>query len=123
MQNSELFRRGVVLPLDDVAQRALETNDVDKSTRVNYLEIEDQARFDRLWSTKLFSRINEEAGSLIDDYEEAWVPPEKLNVVEVLVRRVQNEAAINSDDRQFLIRLLDLCSEAERLGRPVLFVL
>ena len=42
MQNAELFRRGVVLPLDDDPQAALERNDVDEGTKIHYLEIEDQ---------------------------------------------------------------------------------
>ncbi len=42
MQNTELYRRGVVLPLDNDAEEALRSNEVDEATNMRLLEIADE---------------------------------------------------------------------------------
>jgi hypothetical protein len=69
MQNSALFRRGVVLPLNEEAEEGLRYNDVNESTQAEYLEIS-RDLFSNLWEIGLFDEINRRCGSLIDDYEE-----------------------------------------------------
>jgi hypothetical protein len=45
MQNSELYRRGFVLPLDEEAETAMSRNDIDERTRVEKYEFPDEMTF------------------------------------------------------------------------------
>ena len=54
MQNSELFRRGIVVPLNKEAELALIKNQVDSSIEVKYYLFPDQQLFDSFWENGLF---------------------------------------------------------------------
>ncbi len=54
MQISELYRRGVVVPLNRDACEALACNDIEETTPVRAARILTQADFDSLWDLGLF---------------------------------------------------------------------
>ena len=124
MQTSEIFRRGVVLPLTDDAESHLRANDVSEGMSVRYLEIADQILFEALWASGVFQRINERAGILIDDYEEEFVEKDALPEIRHAVDEVRSSAVpLNSRVQGFLETLSGLVAEAQRMERPMLFVL
>lgn len=124
MQNSEIFRRGVVLPLNLEAEERLRINDAMETTPVRYLEIEDQVAFDLLWKTGIFQQINGQTKALIDDYEEGFVEACEMSDVLDAIRRTRDA---NKAGHIVVVRFLDslssLASEAAVSGRPLLFVL
>jgi hypothetical protein len=63
MQNSELFRRGVVVPLDDRAEESLRCNNVNTTTQVQYLPITNDSLFEGLWKSGLFHEIYKRCGT------------------------------------------------------------
>ncbi len=69
MQIPELFRRAIIVPLDDNSQRQLEQDDVSDRTQVESIEMDDSSLLDTLWSTGFFGSVNERANSLIADYK------------------------------------------------------
>ena len=124
MQNSALFRRGVVLPLDSEAENLLRVNDVNESAAVRYLEIPDQSSFETLWALGLFQAINAKAGSMIDDYEEEFIETASIGHVLQAVNDVRSRAEpLNPETQSFLAQLSDLVQESEKLKLPILFVL
>lgn len=54
MQNSELYRRGFVVPLNKEAEHALIENNVDKETKVEFFEIPNDQIFESLWVKGFF---------------------------------------------------------------------
>ncbi|MEM1060469.1 MAG: hypothetical protein AAGK14_14740 [Verrucomicrobiota bacterium] len=124
MQNSELFRRGVVLPLNQEAENSLKANKVEEETSVRYLEIGDQDEFEAIWKARLFERINARTNGLIDDYEEYFVEAASMPAVLEAIEETRSENSTNcSEIDNFLTALSSLASEAALLERPLLFVL
>lgn len=124
MQNSELFRRGVVLPLDSEAEERLRVNDVNESVAVQYLEIPDQPFFETLWALGLFQNINAKSGSMIDDYEEEFIEAAAITHVLQAVDEVRARAESPSiETLSFLNQLSSLAQESKKIKRPILFVL
>jgi hypothetical protein len=124
MQNSELFRRGVVLPLDLEAEKLLRVNEVSEEMAVRYVEIPDQSFFEILWNLGLFQAINARSGSLLDDYEEAFIEASAVNFVLDSIDEVKTkEEAQHIEVRSFLNELSRLAVASQELKRPLLFVL
>ena len=84
MQNSELFRRGVVVPLDDDALGRIRASNVLEHTSVKYAGIADGSDFEWLWERDFFARINAETGSMLDDYEEDELRVDATDAVALL---------------------------------------
>ncbi len=122
MQNSELFRRGIVSPLDERAELEIRSNVVDETTQVAHLAIQGEALFDYLWSSGLFREINRRCGSIIDDYEEEIIDACELPNLLAAVKWVA-ECEDSPEAMRFLEQLSMLASSALALNRPVLFVL
>jgi len=122
MQNSALFRRGIVLPLNDRAEEALRSNDVEKNTIVQHLPIPDDAFFEKLWKIGIFHEINQRCGSLIDDYEEEFIEVTRIPSLTEAIEKVSGETT-QADLKAFLTELHKLTTTASAIKRPVLFLL
>lgn len=124
MQVTKLYRRGVVLPLDDDAEEGLRANDIERYTNVRVLEIADQVQFDDLWRLGLFHEINAQCGTIIDDYEEEIVDATQVKNVIVAIDRVRRKAlAKDPEIASFLEQLRDLAGQAWLSSSPLLFML
>ena len=123
MQNSELFRRGVVLPLNEEAEESLKINDVEEKTSVRYLEIKDDEEFEALWIIGIFQKINERVDGLIDDYEEYFVEAKEMSKVSTAIDDVKGANKLEDSVESFLISLSSMVLEADSIQRPLLFVL
>lgn len=122
MQNSERFRQGVLLPLDDKSEEQLRANDIDSSTAVRFAAIPDQAVFAALCHLKLFDDINANCGVMIDEFEEEWVDASNLVAVLAIIDSLTPQTQ-RVEVLDFLIALRSLVVEAQRASRSVLFVL
>lgn len=121
MQPSELWRRGVVMPLNSEAIEQISAWDVDESTAVEFLPISSDALFYELWEIELFAEINRQCGSLIDDYEEEWLRQEQLPAsacAVVALLRQHRSGAVG----EFLNQLSALISKAADTKLPLYFV-
>ena len=123
MQNSELFRRGVVLPLNEEAEELLKINEVEETTSVRYLDIEDEKGFENLWAVGIFQKINERVNGMIDDYEEHFVEASKMSGVMAAIDDVRGANKLSNDVESFMGSLVSMASEASSIERPLLFVL
>ena len=122
MQNSERFRRGVLLPLDDQAEDELRRNDIGRDTRVLYVEISTDDVFYRIWETGLFQAINDAVPCLVDDYEEEWIEAAKVRRLKRAILRFAKQLE-EREARNFARQLDSLCERALLEQRPLLFVL
>ena len=124
MQNTELYRRGVVLPLDNDAEEALRSNEVDEATNVRLLEIADEVQFEALWRLGLFKEINARCATMIDDYEQEIVEAASVERILAAIDAVARDAVIKHPEMaEFLEDLRDLARQAALSSRPLLFVL
>jgi hypothetical protein len=124
MQNSELFRRGIILPLDDRAEQSLRLNAVDATTHVQKLRIKSDTLFDSLWNIGLFHDINQRCGTLIDDYEEEFVEASDVqNLMAAIEVAVSKGDKLDSNARSFIADFQSLTIKALELNRPVVFIL
>ena len=123
MQNSELFRRGIVVPLDKKAHMALLSNNVDEATNIEFFEFPNDEVFERLWAKGLFENINTELGSMINDYELEIVESPKVVVLRGIVERFRNESPLDADEECVITALEKLSAIAIKIASPVFFVL
>ena len=124
MQNAELYRRGIVLPLDDDAEKRLRANDVTQNTSIWLQEIPSQQLFETLCQLGLFQNINKRCSTLINDYEEEMVETSLVKEILAAVESVALDAEAQQPDIvEFLGSFRALVQEACRVSRPLLFVL
>jgi hypothetical protein len=107
MQPSELWRRGVIMPLTSDAAAKMNDGEIDESTEVYFLPISTHNLFSSLWGIGLFDRINQACGTLIDDYESEW-----------LLQRLYP----NGDVGEFLQQLSAQICRATETQSPLYFV-
>lgn len=122
MQNSALYRQGVVVPLDEAAEDCLRRNNADASTNVQFVEVPSCEVFAEVWRLELFAKINARCTTLIDEYEEEWVDPSAAAEVLVEIDSV-SDSTHDTATLNFLRELRELVSTARSVSRPMLFVL
>ena len=125
MQRSELFRRGIVVPLDQWAEDCLRAGNVTEHLNVRFLHLpDDEVIFLVLWKLGLFMEINARCNSLIDDYEEDLIEPSLLHEVHAAVAAARKlPAAQERSIANFLYETDKLVGEAILRSRPMVFVL
>ena len=122
MQNAELFRRGIVVPLDRNAEQSLRANNVSDATNMRYLGIPNDEIFETLWEIGLFREINSRCATLLDDYEEQMVEASSAAEILAAIESVAKNAT-QPEVAKFLEETQNLVYEASALSRPILFVL
>jgi len=121
--NSELYRRGIVLPLSAEACDAIRANSADENTPARTLNLSNDILFYDLWNWGILNQINAVCGSLIDEHEEDELPFEKLaDVLGVIDEFLLKREAIG-DRRTFLLALRQLCLAAQSSRTSLFFVL
>jgi hypothetical protein len=70
MQLSQLFRRGVIVPLTESTAEQLTRWSVDDFARVEYIPIVSQALFEDICEAGVFRVLNRACSANIGDYEE-----------------------------------------------------
>lgn len=120
MQLSQLYRRGVVRPLDDCAAHQLAALKIELPIRVEWLPILDDTQFAAIWESGVFQRINDACGIEIADYEEVELAASKIGPALQVVRKETKSGAAVS---MFFEKLETLLSEAIATNKSVYFVL
>lgn len=124
MQNSEVFRRGAVVPLDADACSALRRSDVNEATRVRRVQLDDDEHaFNWLCVHGFFEKLNTVSGALLDDFEESEIGAGRVEHALEVVEWFRTNSGAPGDVRCFLLELAETCTEAIRLEMPVFFIL
>jgi hypothetical protein len=122
MQVPEMFRRGVVVPMDEDAEHEMRSWNVSAAVHVRFLPIENEASFNSIWEAGVFAELNHACGTNMDDYEEEVMEPKALDrAIAVIARRSKESCPLGL--QEFMTRLLGLLREAKEMNRPVFFVL
>ncbi|MFN0199267.1 MAG: hypothetical protein ACKVT0_21155 [Planctomycetaceae bacterium] len=119
MQLSQLYRRGVVRPLDDCAARQLANFDIETTIRVEWLAVINDEQFSRIWQAGIFQRINDACGTEISDYEETELV---ANQIGRALSSMRGLTATNHSVSVFVENLDALFSEALVMNNNVYFV-
>jgi hypothetical protein len=120
VQVSALYRRGVVRPLDEIAETQLRRSLVASPIRCEWLAIVDSGQFTEIWQSGVFLRIAEACATEIAEYEEVILESHMLSTaIDVL----SSMAVASHDAKQFVAALNSLMIAAAADEMPVLFVL
>lgn len=122
MTASEFFRRGVIAPLSQSAAKAMRDDLVDSMNEFDYVPIEDDQQFERLWQSGHFQEINKSCGLLIDDYEEETAPPATLVDVVKFLNQASLDQAMDKVDREAFAKIATLAISAEARKMPIKFI-
>jgi len=123
MQNSEVYRRGFVVPLSEEAEQALMINDVAYDTAVEFCEIPNQETFEELHFIGVFNVINSNLNVSLDDYEEDIVEEAQVSLLKELVERLKDFPGISLQASGAVDGLIRLCNVALKHKSPVFFIL
>ena len=123
MQNSEIYRRGFVVPLNEEAERALLANDVTYGTVVDFYELPNDRVFESLWAIGFFDEINAQLGAMLDDYEEGEIKNAQIRALREIAIRFKDTCRVYSPEKEAITELIRLCDAALKCGRSVFFVL
>jgi len=119
MQLPQLYRRGVVRPLDKRAAKELATFNVVTPIRVEWLSILGDDQFGRIWESGILQRINKACGIVISDYEEVEL---KAGDVAKALHVLEDVDVENRDVLMFVERLKALLRDAEATASSVYFI-
>lgn len=121
-QLSEIWRRGIVLPLTIEKAKEMATFYVSTGSDVQYLSIENDVFFYRLWQTGIFEELNKRCNVLIDDFEEEDLQPEYLKEALSIITKYRSLVK-DSQIYKFLRLFESLVKRGISLGFPVYFIL
>ncbi|MDN5199900.1 hypothetical protein QQ008_00965 [Fulvivirgaceae bacterium BMA10] len=123
MQNSEIYRRGFVVPLNEEAEQSILENNVRNSTKVDYFELPNEEVFESLWEKGLFELINTQLGAIIDDYEEERIESQKVNELKKILMAFENDNEFDPLEKKVVLELKRLCDIAIKINSSVFFIL
>ena len=124
MQNSAIYRRGVVVPLSESATHALMENNVTLSTPVEFYRFPDDGEvFHEFWAEGIFRAINLNIGALLDDYEEETIEAFQINVLKEVMIRFQETVRMSCQAKSAVNRIIGLCNIALEHTSPMFFIL
>lgn len=120
MQLSQLFRRGILRPIDDAAATQLTSFHITQPILVEWLPIPSDAQFQSIWESGVFQRINESCGVAISDFEEVELPSSRLEHAIEAVRRSRSHDPLVRHFKELTTSLLE---RARRSDQSVFFIL
>jgi len=123
MNNTELFRRGVVVPLNSDVEKSLFNNDVSEGILVKQYIYPDDTAFYSLYNYDFFDYINNEIGTMLDDYEEEVVNANNLPLLIGAINDFLKSKHIDGETIGFVKRILEICYYANDNHRPIFFFL
>ena len=123
MQNSELYRRGMVVPLSQDALGAIRSSTVSEGTSVAVASLATESDFEWLWAKGFFAEINDRTGALLDDYEEDEIGVEHVVDVLRVATQFQSIRGLPPSVSTFLGNVADACRGAIDREMPVFFIL
>jgi hypothetical protein len=122
MQLSQLFRRGIVVPMTDHSAEQLSRWTVDDFVSVEFLSIANESLFAEIWKAGVFQSINATCSTVIADYEEEDLQPAVLERV-IATLTAQQDKIKETTVRLFIESFIGLCRLALEKNRPVYLLL
>ncbi|MDZ7616453.1 MAG: hypothetical protein U1E05_05570 [Patescibacteria group bacterium] len=122
MQLSQLFRRGIVVPLTDRTEEQFSRWFVDDFATVAFLPIADESLFEDIFKAGVFHLLNEVCSTTIDDYEEEALPATTLERGITALAARQKELTEQRNVGLFVESLIMILRLALENHRPVYFV-
>ncbi len=121
MQLTEYCRRGIFSPCNQVAEDQLRSRYPDDPLLVNFISLNNDDDFYGLWDLKVFHKINGLCDSMIDDYEEEVIEPDKLYlIVRLIDQEYQNVSSPSL--KIFFKSFRELLEKAIANQKPVFFI-
>jgi hypothetical protein len=111
------------VPLDDSTRSQLEVNDVYSEAGVRHLPLDDDQVFYRLLRGGVLEKVNRRLGSLIDEYEDESIQPDKHTAVLEMLDEAIGDSSTDKKVREVLVAMTSLFREAKAREMPVFFVL
>lgn len=122
MQNSEIYRRGFVVPLNEDAEQALIANDVTYNTAVDFYEFPNNGVFESVWETGLFDEINAQLGTMLDDYEEDVIVNDQILILREVASSFKKIREGPFSEKKAITELIRLCDVALKHNTSIFFV-
>ena len=119
MELPQLYRRGVVRPLDEHAAKQLAAFKVDAPIRVEWLAVLGDDQFGNIWESGVLQRINDECEIHISDYEEVEL---KACEIPKALFAINSTQLGSSDVLTFCDALKQLLNEAAGTANSVYFI-
>ena len=110
------------MPLDEAAKQAILMNDVHENLNIQFYALPDGEVFESLWEKGLFSAINEQLGTMIDDYEEEVITPAQLHLLKETTTSFLAATVFEQPEKQVIEELLALCHLAIRNTQPIFII-
>ncbi|QDT28902.1 hypothetical protein Enr10x_42490 [Gimesia panareensis] len=122
MQLSACYRRGILSPRNQEAENQLRSWNITHPILVEFISLNNDTDFDSLWDLRVFQKINGLCDSMIDDYEEELIDPDKLHlIVELIDKEFQNVRSVSLQNLFEAFR--ELLLNAINNQKPVFFIL
>ncbi|QDU51748.1 hypothetical protein [Gimesia panareensis] len=122
MQLSACYRRGILSPRNQEAENQLRSWNIEHPILVEFISLNNDTDFDSLWDLRVFQKINGLCNSMIDDYEEEIIEPDKLHlIVELIDTEFQNVRSVSLQN--FFEAFRELMLNAINNQKPVFFIL
>jgi hypothetical protein len=122
MQNSELFRRGFVVPLNQEAEKDLRDGNVYDNTTVEFVELSDDV-FYSLWHIDFFKHVSEKTSTNMDDYEEDVVENRFIGKLQEVILDFKAKFKNDSQESIILNELYKITVTATNNAAAVFFIL
>lgn len=122
MQLTELFRRGIVMPLNELSKVQLSSWNFGSICRVQFIPLNDDMNYLPIWDSQLFQKINEVCGTNIDDYEEECLTQNMIKDLLVLLNSFILETT-NVTAKQFASELKNMAEDALKIGSDIYIIL
>lgn len=117
MQPNALWRRSVILPLNNEAMHQIAVGVVTADTEVDVLPLND---FELLWQCGLFHKLNLACDTAIGDYECAWIVADQLPQALKVVTEFPTHGH-STRVHEFLHDLSRLIVRAQEVAMPIYF--
>ena len=120
MDTTEIYRRAIVLPLDNNALKDIEEDKINSDTNVLLIDLQEEDFFSMVWATGIFTGINQRYNIIIDDYEEECL--EQTIGLSEFIKDFSHRIKDTSDINKFFQEFQNLAIEAEKRKSPIYFI-
>lgn len=118
---SEVYRRGIVVPLSKDSLMNIRNDKVTEGDLVEILRLNDDDLFYRIWKAGVFTELNKICSSLVDDQEQEEVHS-NLEQLQKFLHRLEASDHLERDIILFLSSFRTLVEEAISRKMPLLFL-
>ena len=119
--STELFRRGMVLPLSESALLEIRSDTITDQSHFRVVPFTGDEQFYRIWKTGVFLEINRRYGTMIDDFESENIEGD-FDMLANLLLDASNDNSLLEQDRDLLREMRDLAVQAKGVKTSLFFI-